>query len=107
AAACRGRRLRAMRKVEQMRTLGLVELKRTSKCLKHALRDTTHVPALEPGVVVDADAGEQRDLLTAKPRNAAVVTVDRQAGLVRRDLGSPGGQEVADLAPRVHKSSVP
>src|SRR2546426_12260302 len=90
-----------------MRTLGLVELKRTSQCLKDALRDTAHVPALKPGVVVDADSGEQRDLLTAKPWNAAVVAVDGQTDLVRRDLGSPGGQELADLAPGVHRSSVP
>src|SRR5439155_21918580 len=91
-----------MRKVEQMRTLGLVELKRTSQRLEHVLRHATHVPALKPGVVVDADSGEQRDLLTAKPWNAAVVAVDGQTHLVRRDLGSPGGQELADLGPGVH-----
>ena len=86
-----------------MRTLGLVELKRAGQRLEHALGDAAQVPALEPGVVVDADSGEQRDFLPAKPGNAPVVAVDGQTHLVRRDLGSPGGQELADLALGVHR----
>ena len=85
-----------------MRTLGLVELKRTSQRLEHAVRDATQVPPLKPGVVVDADSGEQRNLLTAKPWNAAVVAVYGQTDLIRGDLRSPGSQELTDLAPRVH-----
>ena len=82
--------------------LGAVAAKRTDKRLQDALRDASRVAALEAGVVVDADPGEHRDFLPAKPWNAAVVAVDGQTHLVRRDLGSPGGQELADLAPGVH-----
>ena len=35
------------------------------------------LPALEPGVVLDADAGEQRDLLAAQPGDAPVAAVRR------------------------------
>jgi len=85
-----------------VRTLCLVKLKGTGQRLQNAFGNPAHVPALEAGVVVDADSGEQRDLLSAKPWNAAVVAIEGQIHLVRRDLGSPGGQELADLAPGVH-----
>jgi hypothetical protein len=45
------------REVEEMRSLGLVELKRTGQRLEHALRDPVQVPALEAGVVVNAHPG--------------------------------------------------
>ena len=99
--AC-GRRARRSCEVEQMRPLRLVELKPTGERLQHGLRDALEVPALEAGVVVDADAGEHRDLLAAQPGNATGATEDRQARLLRRDPGPPRGQELADLAPVVH-----
>ena len=53
-----------------MRPLGLVELKGTGQRLQHAFGDAAQVPALQAGVVVNADAGEDRDLLAAEPGNA-------------------------------------
>ncbi len=47
------------------------------------------VAALEPRVVVDADAGEERNLLSTETRNAPVVAVDAQPRLLRRDPGPP------------------
>ena len=55
-----------------MRPLGLVELQGAGQRFQHALGDPAQVPALESGVVGDADAGEDRDLLAAQPRNAPV-----------------------------------
>ena len=55
-----------------MRALGLVELQRTHERLQHGLRDAAQVAALEPRVVVDADAGEERDLLTPEARHTPV-----------------------------------
>jgi hypothetical protein len=71
------------REVEQMRAFGLVELKRTRQRLEHAFGRAVQVPALKPGVVVDADPGEQRNFLAAESWNAAVLAVDGQTRLVR------------------------
>jgi len=105
AAPQRGRRLGRPGEVEEVRALGLVELQRARQRLKHAFGDTAHVAALQPGVVRDADSGQDRDLLAPEFGKAAAA-VDRQADLLRRDPGSPRGQELSDLAPGVHAISV-
>ena len=79
-----------------MGALGVVELKRASQCLQHALGGSAHVAALQPRVVRDADAGQDGDLLAAQPGNAAAA-VRRQPGLLGRDPGAAGGEELADL----------
>ena len=94
--------LRGAREVEQVRPLGLVELQRPRERLEDGVGDTAHVAALEPGVVVDADAGEQRDLLAAQARNAPRAAEGGQTRLFGRDPGAPGGQELADLVLGVH-----
>ena len=66
-----------------MDTLCLVELQRPRKRFEHGLGDTGEVAALEPRVVVDAHAGEERDLLPAEPRNPPVLPVPGKAGLLR------------------------
>ena len=66
-----------------MGALGVVELQGADERLEHAVRDALRVAALEPRVVLDADAGEQRDLLAAQPRDAPVTAVRRQARLLR------------------------
>ena len=66
-----------------MRALGLVELQRADEGLEHAVGDALRVAPLEPGVVLDADAGEQRDLLAAEPGDAPVTAVRGQPGLLR------------------------
>jgi hypothetical protein len=92
--------------VKEVRALGLIELKRTSKRLQDALRRAGRVAALKAAVIVDANPGEERDLLPAEARNPPVVAVSRQARLLERDLGSPGGQKLADLVPIVHRTRV-
>src|SRR6266540_2706076 len=103
---CSGHRVRTAREVKEVRALGLVELERTSKCLQNGLRNAARVAALEARVIVDADPREERDLLPAEPWNPPLVAVPRQARLLGRDLGSPGGQKLADLVPVVHRTRV-
>lgn len=51
-----------------MRALHLVELQRSRERFEHGLGHAGGIAALEAGVIVDADTGEERDFLTAKPR---------------------------------------
>ena len=88
-----------------MRPLGVVELQGAGQRFQNAFGNPAEVPALEPGVVGDADSGEDRDLLPAQARNTPGA-VGRQTNLVGRELGSPGGQELPDLALGVHGISV-
>ena len=82
-----------------MRPLGLVELQRVGDAVDDALGDAGGVAALEPGVVLDRDAGEEGDLLAAQARDPpAVAAVDGQPGLLGADPGPAGGQELPDLA---------
>jgi hypothetical protein len=60
AATGSRRRARRPREVEEVRTLRLVELQGTGQRLQNAFGNPAHVPALEAGVVVDADPGKQR-----------------------------------------------
>ena len=97
------RRLRGAREVEQVRVLGVVELQRPRERLEHRVGDAGGVAAFETGVVVDADAGEDRDFFAAKAGDAARATaVGAQARLLRRDSGAPRGQELTDLVLGVH-----
>jgi hypothetical protein len=59
-----------------VRSLSLVELKTAGERLQHALGDASQVAALHPGVVIDADPGEERNLLPPQPRNAPVIAID-------------------------------
>src|SRR6266498_794557 len=92
--------------VEKLCSLGLGELKRTSERFQNGLRSARHIAALEARVVIDADPGEERDFLPAEPWNTPLTAEGPQTRLLRRDLGSPGGQELADLVPRVHRTRV-
>ena len=88
-----------------MRSLGLVQLKSAGQRLQHALGHPAQVAALEAGVVVDADPGKDRDFLPSEPGNAPL-TIRGDSRLLWRDLCSPGGEELTDLALRVHEISV-
>src|ERR687897_2423447 len=99
-------RLARAGEVGEVDTLCLVELQRPRKRFEHGLGDTGEVAALEPRVVVDAHAGEERDLFPPEPGNAAVLPVPGKAGLVRGDPRAPGSQELADLAAGVHGTRV-
>src|SRR4029079_14116635 len=68
---------------------------------QHELRDTADLAALQPAVVVRADAGQRRDLLAAQsghpPRAVA-----GQADLLGRDLRPAGGEELGDVVGGIH-----
>ena len=85
-----------------MGSFGVVQLQRAGECLEHRLGNAAQIAALETRVVVDADAGQKRDLLAAEPGHAPRSAVRAQPCLLRRDLRPPGGQELANLVPRVH-----
>jgi hypothetical protein len=97
-----GRRAHRPGKVEQVRTLGLVQLQRTRERLQDALGDPVQVPPLQTGVVVHTHTGEQRDFLPAKSGKAPASAEGRQARLLRDDPGPPRSQELANLVPVVH-----
>ena len=92
--------------VEEVSALGVVELQRASQRLEDAVRGPGEVAALEAGVVGGAHAGEDGDLLAAQPGHAARSVVG-QADVGSFDLGSPRGQEFADLAAGVHAPNLP
>lgn len=64
-------------KINKVCLLCLVELESSGDTFQHALGDPARVPAFEPGVVLDADAREQRDLFAAEPRHAPLASVGR------------------------------
>ena len=88
-----------------MRAFGVVELQRAGERVEHAFGDAAEIAAFEAGVVGNADSGQHRDLFAAQSGNAPR-TVSGQPRLLWRDLGSPGGEELADLAPGLHGPSV-
>src|SRR4051794_14681642 len=74
--------------------------------LEHAVGGAAQVALLEAGVVVRAQPGELGDLLAAQARNAPTLPVQRDPCLVRGDLGTPRGEELAHLGPVVHGSTL-
>ena len=64
--------------VEEVGALGVVELERPGQCLQHALGGAAHVSAFQARVVLDAHAGQDRDLFAAQSGNATSA-VGRQA----------------------------
>ena len=91
--------------IEEVGALGIVELERTGEPFQDELGDSADVSAFQALVVLDAHAGQGGDLLAAQPGHAALA-VGRQAGLLGRDLGPPGDQELRELVCRVHGSNV-
>lgn len=83
-----------------MGAFGLVQLQCVREGVQYRIRGAGEVPALEADVVVDAHTREQRDLLPAQARNAAVAAVDRQSGLL------PGGL-TADVFQRALDALLP
>ena len=54
--------------IEEVGPLGVVQLKSAGERLEHPLRDPVQVAALQAGVVVGTDPGEERDFLPPEPR---------------------------------------
>ena len=71
--------------VEQVGPFGLVELQGAGQGLQHRLGDAGEVAALQPGVVVGADPGEQGDFFATQTGHATVGAVERQTGLLGGD----------------------
>ena len=100
----RGARAGGAGEVDQVRPFGLVELQGPGQGVEHALGDAAEVAPLEPGVVLDADPGQDGDLAAAQARDPPVAAVGRQPGLLGGDLGPAGAEEVPDLVAVVHPS---
>lgn len=82
-----------------MRPLGLVELQCVRDAVDDTLGDAGGVAALEPGVVLGGDPGEDGDLLAAQARDPPVLAaIYGQPGLRGTDPGPAGAQERPDLA---------
>ena len=96
---CRaGRRRGGAEQVEQMGPLGVVEVQGVGDAVDDAVGDAGGVAALEPGVVLAGDAGQEGDLLAAQARDpSAVAAVGGQPGLGGADLGPSRAQELPDL----------
>lgn len=102
AARRRRDRLRGAGEVEQVRALGVIEMQCPGERVENAVGGAGEVAALQPRVVRNAHAGQDRDLLATKAGHAAGAVVG-QADVGGLELGSPGSQEVADLAAGVHR----
>ena len=91
-----------------MQALGLVELQRSGDAVEHILGDASDVPSLEADVVLDADAGEGRDLLPAEALHPAVGAVGGQPCLLGGDAGlgeTRGTRGCRSSGPRVHATA--
>jgi hypothetical protein len=82
----------------------LIQLQRSGECFEDLLGHPAGVAALQAGVVLDRDAGQQGHFLAAQSRHPPVPAVDRKTSSLRADLRPPGGQELADLAADVVSS---
>lgn len=67
--------------VEQVGALGIVELQRSGDGVQDAVGRAGDRPAFELRVVVDADAGEEGDLLTSQARHAPLPVAGQHARL--------------------------
>jgi hypothetical protein len=94
------------REVEQVRALGVVQLKRASESFEHELGGAADVPAFQALVVLEAHARQRRDLLAAQPGHAPLA-VGGQTGLLGRDPRPAGGQELGDVVGGVHGVGLP
>ena len=66
-----------------MGSLRVVEAQCPGERVEDLFGNAGEVAALEAGVIVGTDAGEQGDLLAAQPGDAALVAEGGQAGLFR------------------------
>ncbi len=79
-----------------MAALGLVEAENPGEGVEDLLGGLRGAALLQAHVVVDADPGQVRDLLTAQPlHTAAAVGGDADGGGI--DPGAPGAQEAREI----------
>jgi hypothetical protein len=70
--------------------LSPVQLQGTGNGVQDTVRDTCQVSALQPGVVVHADAGQPGHFLTPQPRHPAPAAVRFQPCLFGGDASAAG-----------------
>ena len=87
--------------VEEVGALGIVELQGSGERVEHRCRNPAERTALQLGVVLDADTRQGSHLTAAQPLDSPLTDLG-QARLPGCDLGSPRGQELADLGSVVH-----
>ena len=90
-----------LREVEQVGPFGVVELQCPGDRVQHGRADAGEGAALELGVVLDAHAGQGRDLAAAQARDPTLADVG-QPDVARGELGAAGDEELADLGSVVH-----
>jgi len=79
----------------QVVAFGVVELEGVADAVQDAVGYAADVAAFESCVVLDADAGQERDLFAAQSGDTAVRAEHGQPRLLRRQLRPPGGEEVS------------
>jgi hypothetical protein len=91
-----------------MRPLGVIEVQGVGDGVDDAVGDAGGVAALQPGVVLAGDAGQQGDLLAAQARDPpAVAAVHGEPGLLGGELGPSRAQELPDLTAQVTPEVAP
>jgi hypothetical protein len=86
----------------QVSTLCLVELERVGDSVQDGLRGPAEVAALEPYVVLDAHACEQRDLFSAQALDPAVPSPGRESRILRGEAGTARAEELRGILPDIH-----
>ena len=94
--------VRGAHEIEQVGSLGVVELEGAADGVENIVRDPASVTAFEPRVVLDADPRHERHLLAPQAAHPAVTAECWQTRALGRDLGSAGGQELANLVGGAH-----
>jgi hypothetical protein len=86
--------------------LGVVEPQCAGQRFEHLIGHSGGVAALQPLVVLDADAGQRGDLFAAQALDASWPE-GRQTGLLRRDPRPARGQELGDVLGGIHTLKLP
>ena len=84
-----------------MRSLGLVQAQRARDRFEDTLGSASQVAALHPVVVVDADSGQDRDLLAPESGDLSR-SEGGEANRLGSDLRPPRREEIPYLGPGVH-----
>ena len=96
-----GRRLAG--DAEQVRALVLAQAQRAGERREHARRRRARAALLEPGEVVDREAGELRDLLAAQARARGGGSRSRRPASAGVEPVAPGAQAAARARPSLHR----
>ncbi|GAA3382058.1 hypothetical protein GCM10020369_02440 [Cryptosporangium minutisporangium] len=90
-----------------MRTLGVVEAKRTGERVEDDVGHGTGAALFELDVVVDADARQQSEFLATQAGDAAAPDARRQPDVRRTQPGATGAKVGTEFGTTVHGGIVP